>query len=155
MRAVRASLHVLTSAPDRIGFPLLAAVYRAALGGVNFGVFLSGRSGVFKTALAGLCQQHFGAAMEASRLPANFASTGNALELLAFCAKDALLVVDDFAPSGGAGDGESPEGRGTPVPGRGESSGAGTSEGGRAAVRTAGAARAGAGNGGSSAAGTE
>ena len=106
VRAVRASLQVLTSAPDRIGFPLLAAVYRAALGGVNFGVFMSGRSGVFKTALAGLCQQHFGAAMEASRLPANFASTGNALELLAFCAKDALLVVDDFAPTRGAGDGE-------------------------------------------------
>jgi hypothetical protein len=106
VRAVRASLQVLTAAPDRIGFPLLAAVYRAALGGVNFGVFMSGRSGVFKTALAGLCQQHFGAAMEASRLPANFASTGNALELLAFCAKDALLVVDDFAPTGGAGDGE-------------------------------------------------
>ena len=104
--AVRASLHVLTSVPDRIGLPLLAAVYRAALGGVNFGVFMSGSSGVFKTALAGLCQQHFGAAMEASRLPANFASTGNALELLAFAAKDALLVVDDFAPTGGAGDGE-------------------------------------------------
>ena len=43
--------------------------------------------------------------MEASCLPANFSSTGNALESLAFSAKDALLVVDDFVPIGGPGDG--------------------------------------------------
>jgi hypothetical protein len=104
--AVRTSLQVLSAAPDRISLPLLAGVYRAALGGVPFGVFLSGPSGVFKSALAALCQQHFGAAMEASHLPANFASTANALELLAFTAQDALLVVDDFAPQGGRGDGE-------------------------------------------------
>jgi hypothetical protein len=44
--------------------------------------------------------------MHAGGLPANFASTANALEWLAFSAKDALLVVDDFAPTGGTGDGE-------------------------------------------------
>jgi hypothetical protein len=37
-------------------------------------------------------------------LPANFASTGNALEEIAFAAKDALLVVDDFAPTDGVSD---------------------------------------------------
>ena len=100
MRAVRASLRCLSLAPDRISFPLLAAVYRAPFGGVDFSVFLAGKTGVFKTALAALCQQHFGAEMDASRLPANFASTGNAVEALAFHAKDALLVVDDFAPTG-------------------------------------------------------
>ena len=68
-------------------------------------MFLTGRTGTFKTALAALCQQHFGAAMDASHLPANFASTANALESLAFSAKDTLLVVDDFAPTGGIGDG--------------------------------------------------
>ena len=104
--AVRASLGCLSVAPDRIGFPLLAAVYRAALGQVDFSVFLAGQTGVFKTALAALCQQHFGAGMDAGHLPANFASTGNALESRAFHAKDALLVVDDFAPAGGLGDGE-------------------------------------------------
>jgi hypothetical protein len=98
--AVRASLRCLALAPDRIMLPLLAAVYRAALGKVDFSLFLTGQTGTFKTALAALCQQHFGAAMEASRLPANFASTANALESLAFFAKDALLVVDDF--DGGA-----------------------------------------------------
>jgi len=42
--------------------------------------------------------------MDASRLPANFASTANSLEHLAFSAKDALLVVDDFVPTGGSAD---------------------------------------------------
>jgi len=98
--AIRASLGLLAAAPDRISFPLLAAVYRAALGGANFSLFVSGPSGAFKSSLAAVCQQHFGAAMDAGHLPANFASTGNALEGLAFAAKDALLVVDDFAPTG-------------------------------------------------------
>jgi hypothetical protein len=44
---VRASLHLLTTAPDRISFPLLAGVYRAALGGARFSLFLSGRDHVF------------------------------------------------------------------------------------------------------------
>lgn len=104
--AVRASLQVLSAAPDRISFPLLASVYRAALGAPHFSLFLSGQSGVFKTALAALAQQHFGSAMDGSGLPANFASTANALEGLAFAAKDALLVVDDFAPTRGSGDGQ-------------------------------------------------
>jgi len=105
MKALRTSLRFLSVAPDPVSLPLLAAAYRAPLGGVDFSLFLSGRTGTFKTALASLCQQHFGAAMDASHLPANFASTANALEELAFFAKDALLVVDDFAPTGGLGDG--------------------------------------------------
>jgi hypothetical protein len=102
--AVRASLGCLAVAPDRISVPLLAAVYRAALGKLDFSVFLTGQTGAFKTALAALCQQHFGAAMDATNLPANFASTANALESLAFSAKDALVVLDDFVPTGGSGD---------------------------------------------------
>jgi hypothetical protein len=100
VRAVRGSLRFLSLAPDRITFPLFAAVYRAPFGKVDFSVFITGQTGTFKTALAALCQQHFGAEMDASALPANFASTANALEGLAFTAKDALLVVDDFVPAG-------------------------------------------------------
>jgi hypothetical protein len=66
VRAVRASLRVFSMAPDRITLPLLASVYRAPFGGVDFSVFLAGRTGTFKTALAALCQQHFGPAMHAS-----------------------------------------------------------------------------------------
>jgi hypothetical protein len=104
--AVRASLRCLSVAHDRISFPLLAAVYRAPFGKVDFSVFLTGRTGQFKTALAAVCQQHFGAAMDARHLPANFASTANAVQGLAFHAKDALLVVDDFALTGKRGDAE-------------------------------------------------
>ena len=104
VKAVRSSMRLLSVAPDRITLPLLSAVYRAPLGGVDFSLFLTGRTGTFKTALAALCQQHFGAAMDAHHLPANFASTANSVEELAFVAKDALLVVDDFAPTGGMGD---------------------------------------------------
>ena len=104
--AIRAGLRFLCVAPDRISCPLLAAVYRAALGKVDISLFLAGPSGSFKTALASLCQQYFGAAMDAKALPAHFDSTANALEALAFTAKDALLVVDDFVPTGGTGDGE-------------------------------------------------
>lgn len=104
--AVRANLRFLDIAPAWIGFPLLAGVYCAALGGTGFSLFLAGTSGVFKSALAALCQQHFGPGMDATRLPANFASTPNSVASLAFHAKDALLVVDDFAPTGSLGDRE-------------------------------------------------
>jgi hypothetical protein len=100
VRAVRDNLRFLSVAPDRITFPLLAGVYRAAFGDAGFSFFLVGRSGVFKSTLAALCQQHFGAAMNAARLPAGFSSTAYALQELAFLAKDALLVIDDFAPNG-------------------------------------------------------
>jgi hypothetical protein len=102
--SVRASLRMLEVAPDHVAFPVHAAPYRAAIRSCDFGMWLSGPTGVFKSEEAALAQQHFGAAMNARRLPANFASTGNSLEVLAFTAKDALLVIDDFAPSGSSHD---------------------------------------------------
>jgi hypothetical protein len=54
--------------------------------------------------LAALYQQHFGAAMDRLHLPGSWSSTGNALEALAFHAKDALFVIDDFAPQGSSVD---------------------------------------------------
>ena len=105
LAAIRGSIEFLSLAADRITIPLLAGVYRAALGGLDYSLFLVGQSGTFKSTLASLCQQHFGSAMDGSHLPANFASTANALEELAYAAKDALLTVDDFVPIQGAGDG--------------------------------------------------
>src|SRR5262249_47940401 len=49
-----------------------------------------------------LAQQHFGSGLDARHLPASWRSTANAIEALAFAAKDALLSVDDFAPTGDA-----------------------------------------------------
>jgi hypothetical protein len=96
--AIRASLAVLDLAPDRVTVPTLGAVWRSILGAADFSVFVYGATGRFKTALACLLQQHFGAGFAADRLPSSWASTANFNEGLAFIAKDALLVIDDFRP---------------------------------------------------------
>jgi hypothetical protein len=107
--AVRADLALLDGwTADRLVFPLLAAVYRAALGEapgpLDFALWLVGPHGVGKTELAALCQQHFGADLDARHLPGSWSSTANASEGLAFTAKDSLLVVDDYAPRGPVAD---------------------------------------------------
>lgn len=102
--AVRASLGVLEAAPLSVSVPVFAAVWRAALGPCAFSVHAEGASGVGKTELASLAQRFFGVAMSPDRLPGSWTSTGNALEALTSSAKDALLVVDDFAPNGGTKD---------------------------------------------------
>jgi hypothetical protein len=107
--AVRASLALLDGlAPDRIAFPLLGAIYRAALGEapgpIDLSLHLAGPHGVGKSELAALGQQHHGAGLDARHLPGSWSSTGNALEGLAFACKDAVLVIDDWAPQGSAAD---------------------------------------------------
>jgi len=102
--AVRASLRVLDCAPDRITIPLLAAVYRAPLGGADSALSLFGSTGLGKSELAALAQQHYGAGLDARNLPASWSGTANALEETAFRAADALLVVDDFCPTGSQND---------------------------------------------------
>jgi hypothetical protein len=97
--AIRASLGLMEIVPDPIVIPLHAAIWRAIVGGVDFSLHLAGPTGAGKSELAALAQQHFGPAMDARNL-AGWSSTANSLELLAFQAKDALLVVDDFAPHG-------------------------------------------------------
>jgi hypothetical protein len=102
--AVRASLHLIDLAPDRVMAPLLGAVYRAVLGAADYGLHLCGPTGAGKTELAALAQQHHGAGLDARHLPGTWSSTGNSLEALAHAAQHALLVVDDFAPGGTAAD---------------------------------------------------
>jgi hypothetical protein len=97
---VRTSLDLLQAAPMRITVPLLASVYRAALGSCDFTVHLAGETGGGKTELLALAQQHFGREMDAENLPGSWASTGNALEALAFHAKDAVFAIDDYFPQG-------------------------------------------------------
>lgn len=105
--AVRASLWLLDVAPAAVAWPLLAAVYRAPLAEalpVDFSIHLAGPTGAGKSTLAGLVQAHYGAGFGRLHLPASWSATGNALERMAFLAKDAVLVVDDFAPRGGQRD---------------------------------------------------
>ena len=59
-----------------------------------------GVTGAGKTELAALIQQHFGAKLCSRNLPGSWMSTGNALEAQSFASKDAVFVIDDFAPAG-------------------------------------------------------
>jgi hypothetical protein len=102
--AAKASLRLVELGPPSISFPLLAATFRAVLGDADFSLHLSGETGAFKSEVAALHQQHFGPAMDRLHLPGAWSSTGNALEAMAFHAKDALFVIDDFAPQGSATD---------------------------------------------------
>jgi len=60
--------------------------------------------GSVKSELAALVQQHYGPGLDARHLPGSWRSTDNGLEGLLFSAKDAVTVVDDFAPCGGPHD---------------------------------------------------
>lgn len=99
-QSVLASLQILELVPGKpaIPFAILGTVYRAPFGLLDSSLYLVGRSGVFKTEIAALAQQHFGLAFDARHLPANWSSTANAIEGSLFLAKDILTVVDDFAP---------------------------------------------------------
>src|SRR5262249_24070742 len=77
---------------------------RAVFGEADFALHLAGETGALKSELAALHQQHFGATMNRLQLPGAWSSTGNALESLAFQAKDTLFVIDDFAPQGSGAD---------------------------------------------------
>lgn len=106
-RAVRASIGVLKLAPAQVAYPILQAVYRAPLAGalpVDLSLFLAGATGCQKTELTAIAQAHWGPAFHGKHLPGNWDATANALEKAAFLAKDAIFVVDDFAPSGTVAD---------------------------------------------------
>jgi Domain of unknown function (DUF3854) len=98
--AIKASVAMLDVAPAHVTVPLWTAIYRAVLGSADFSGHLTGPTGEGKTELAALVQQHYGAGFDARHLLASWSSTANALEGVAFAMKDAICVVDDFAPGG-------------------------------------------------------
>ena len=104
VEAVRASMWMLHVMPDHITLPLFAAIWRVVLGPVDVALHIAGRSGTGKSELAALAQQHFGPDFTRKNLPGSWDSTMNSLQALAFFAKDALLVVDDFVPRGSSSD---------------------------------------------------
>ncbi|HEX2999561.1 MAG TPA: DUF3854 domain-containing protein [Armatimonadota bacterium] len=98
--AIRCSLRFLDVAERGQSWPLLAAVFLAPLAPfirADFVLWVQGSTQARKSTITALALGHYGT-FERTHLPANFLSTGNALELLAFAAKDALLVIDDFNP---------------------------------------------------------
>jgi hypothetical protein len=101
---MRASLAFLDVALREMTWPLWAAVYLAPLGEAlttDFCLWLHGPTGARKSTTAALALCHYGT-FERTSLPANFTSTGYAMVLQTFAAKDALLVVDDYNPAADA-----------------------------------------------------
>ena len=101
--AMRASLRMLDLAPAHVAYPLFGAVYRAPLGEwapITASLFLHGKTGGRKTAVAMIVQAHFAPGLDAPA--ANWEATANALERTAFLAKDVGLVVDDYVLKDGA-----------------------------------------------------
>jgi hypothetical protein len=101
---VMASLALRNVAPNTVTDPLIAAIYRAPIGGADFSIHISGFTGTRKSELAALAQQHFGPDMDARALPASWSSTANALEIMASAVKDAVMVIDDYVPQGTVAD---------------------------------------------------
>jgi hypothetical protein len=99
----QASLELLDLASLDITVPVLALTYRAPLEPSDITGHLTGPTGGFKSELAALAQQHFAPGMGARHL-VGWNWTGYRLETTAFTTKDALLVIDDFAPTGTASD---------------------------------------------------
>lgn len=98
--AVQATLGLLDVAPPRVMVPLLAVTYLAVLAeslGIDFGLWVYGATGTFKSSILALCQAHYGD-FDRTNLPGAWSSTPNALEKRAFTLKDSLFVVDDYAP---------------------------------------------------------
>jgi len=99
--SIRTSLKLISVAPLRITYALLAAIYLAPLGEVvqiAFSVFIEGHTGTRKTELAAICQGHYGENFHGKNLPGNWASTANSIEKLTFLIKDAICIIDDFFP---------------------------------------------------------
>jgi hypothetical protein len=102
-QAVRASLKLWKLAPESILVPLYSATYRSVLGESDFSLHLSGPTGEGKSEVAALFQQHFGPKLDARHLT-SWESTENAIEGQAFQAKDQVMILDDFAPTGSSYD---------------------------------------------------
>jgi hypothetical protein len=93
---IREALALVDLAPERITVPLLLYTLTCPLGQVDFTCYLTGATGTFKTSTALVFQAFQG--YKGRTPPAGWESTSNALEGLAFAAKDALLLIDDDAP---------------------------------------------------------
>jgi hypothetical protein len=99
--AVRGGLDLLRDlGPDTVMFPLKMSIVHTLLSSGGFNIHLSGKTSSFKTELAALVQQFWGAGMNARNLPGHWSATGNFLEMLGFHLKDAAFVIDDFCPTG-------------------------------------------------------
>lgn len=72
---------------------------QTVFGGTDFTLWLHGRSGSFKSSIAACALQYFGD-YDHRHLTAGWNSTANSLEALCNYAKDTLVCIDDYVPTG-------------------------------------------------------
>jgi hypothetical protein len=97
-KAVRKSFALWDLFPAEVSIPLVAGAYRAALGPVDFSIYLVGPTGIGKTSFADMVSRFFGKSLgPEDRL--NFESTKFSLEREAHKLKDQIAVVDDYLGS--------------------------------------------------------
>lgn len=98
------SAGLMNSFPDRVGAALLGTAYRAVLAPNEWVTVLTASPGVGKTGLAALTMHHFGELWDRNRPLTSLSGNGataNALRILAHRCKDALMYLDDNAPTTG------------------------------------------------------
>ena len=102
--AVNASLDFLRVGPRHVTAPLWAAMYAAPLTifrSLNAVVNVYGTTQSGKSTLSHLAQTHFGSGFIQGRdyhAPMDWSSTVTSIEGALFTAKDAPIIIDDFAP---------------------------------------------------------
>lgn len=106
--ALKEVFNLFNMAPPEIGYPLLAFTYLAPLNyfmekhGIApaFVLFCIGATQSYKTNTSMLYLSHFHAYSGMNEPPpANFRSTANAIEKMAFILKDMPLLIDDYHPA--------------------------------------------------------
>jgi hypothetical protein len=98
--AYQSVLEFLYAFPSHITLPVIGAVVASILGDPDYSVYLTGLSGSFKSEMTALAMSFFGSKFRRLHLPTNWESTSNSILELGFTAKDILVVIDDFAPTG-------------------------------------------------------
>lgn len=96
----RAALALLQVAPLEVTVPLVGSAFLAPFSTaleVDFGIWLSGRSGTRKSSLAALILSFFGR-FTLNNLPLNFQATPTFLEARLHELKDVLVCIDNYIP---------------------------------------------------------
>jgi hypothetical protein len=84
-----------------VGF---GAVFSSVVRPTELSVMLYGQTGCQKTSLAMMFQQGFGERFGRNSIPVSWNATANAIEAFAATVHDAVIVIDDFVPTGTTGD---------------------------------------------------
>ena len=98
--ALNAALSLMNAFPRTVTVPMIGAALASILGGIDYSAYVTGQSGTRKSELTALIQSFFGCGFSRLALPASYNDSALAILLKAFRTKDAVCVVDDFAPNG-------------------------------------------------------